>query len=175
MDSSKTLREALSEIAALEPETMLSTSTDRYSGERSSYRTLDYEQVQGIVTSALQQPAEPMAWGYSEVLPGRHERTVWRVTASADQAEMLREAGIEIHPLGLIQGAPIPEPATTDVEREEIARVIEPGAWAILDRCDGDASHPYLDQKVVTRGKLEASLAKADQIKALFASKRVPL
>lgn len=56
----------LRRIAELEPETMLSSSTDRYSGERTAYRTLDYEQVQEIARAALSpspeaQP-EPVAW-----------------------------------------------------------------------------------------------------------------
>lgn len=51
-------------------------------------------------------------------------------------------------------------------EREEIARIIEPNSWGVLDQCGGDLSHPYLDQKVVTRGLIETSLTRADAILA---------
>lgn len=55
-------------------------------------------------------------------------------------------------------------------EREQVARIIEPESWAVYDQCVQDLDHPYLDQKVVTKGKIESSLERADAILALPAA-----
>lgn len=49
-------------------------------------------------------------------------------------------------------------------ERDALARIIEPGAWAVYDECGNDLAHPYLDQKIVIKGAVESSLTRADAI-----------
>jgi hypothetical protein len=64
---------------------------------------------------------------------------------------------------------PIPQPtAPASDKREAVARIIDPEAWSILDQCGGDIKHPYLDQKIVTKHKIEISLAKVRAILALL-------
>ena len=54
------IREALERIAALEPETAWGFP-DRYSGERPTYKTLDYAEVMEIARAALSEAGQAVA------------------------------------------------------------------------------------------------------------------
>lgn len=67
-----------------------------------------------------------------------------------------------------LYGAP---PPAWKPDREAVAREIEPACWDVFNECGRDFSHPYLDQKVVLKDKIRASLVRADAILALPAGR----
>lgn len=66
----------------------------------------------------------------------------------------------------LAQALSSPPGGEQEAARERVARIIEPRAWGVFDQCGKDMDHPYLDQKMVLKEKIETSLTRADLILA---------
>lgn len=77
------------------------------------------------------------------------------------------DGGEAVH-TGQLRDEPLSSPPPSGEVREAVARVIEPEAWGVYDQCVRDLDHPYLDQKVVTKAKIESSLLRAADILALI-------
>lgn len=117
------------------------------------------DRAEGV--AALQQAAaEPVAWMSEAAL------TILKLGRAANHTDLIPG---KIGPLRdfvvALYASLVPEPATTDVEREEIARVIDPLTTA------ADFRRVKMDCTCALCARDIKTLAKADQIKALFASK----